>query len=484
MDSSLSVSTDFMLIPVIFMLAIVIACFVAFARRFGWMVSLAVTGGGMMLLMMSLFAVSVTHDVVVVSDTHDQSRLIASPPSGFQELGHEEPFAGDSTVDEAADSAAPYAWEEGVPHVANVYPGIADCGRPLAAKLVKHLQAESKSKDDEPIAEAESPAKYQIWMRNSGLDSPDYLNFLIQFREEFTTSFPGSLVDDLTGGRPHSKSKDANKEKQHQRLDVTVYDVSDGKSETAKWDGHKQNHNKSLARSGQVVCVLRRKDRTGKIEFVSDFIEKPWVANAEKFATQYMDRKFVLGFSPRLATSEQEARVSALRDVNIKLARSGGKIFKSISLTEQSVLDRFVQKLTKPYGSVWREAVLVDCDRVDESAFLQFEDSKMAERVAASPSSSDVFEYQKVIQQHVARTHPETSEAVDSVADVGIRRRLDRSRNPESMVAGLMMLTIVIGWVSNWLTQGYYRKPLWTVTGTLLSLGFFFLILIVLISFV
>ena len=471
-------------------LAFMIGFFVALVRRFGWLVSLACAGGGMMLvlfLFMAMYASVDYHNAVGVSDAHGQSRLIAPLPGGFQEVELGEPLADDSTVDEATDPATPHAWEEGVSHDANVYPGIAECAHPLAAKLVKHLQTETKSKDDKPIAEAEPPAKYRIEMRNSGLDSSDYLNFLIQFREEFTASFSGSLVDDVTGGAS-SKTRGASKYKAHQLLNVTVYDVSDGKSETAKWDGHKQNHNKSIARSGQVVCVLRSKDRRGKMEFISDFVEKPWVANAEKFATQYMERKFVLGFSSRLATSEQEARASALRDVNIKLAKSDGKIFKSISLTSQRVLDRFVQKLTKPYGSVWREAVLVDCGGVDESAFVQFGDSKMAERVARSPSSSGAFNYKKVIQQHVARTDPQTSEAVDGVVDVGvvdvgIGRMLHRSWNPESMIAGLMMLTVVIGWVSNWLTQGYYRKPVWTVTGTLFSLGFFSLILIVLISF-
>ena len=62
--------------------------------------------------------------------------------------------------------------------------------------------------------------------------------------------------------------------------------------------------------------------------------------------------------------------------------------------------------------------------------------------------------------------------------------RFDRTlSSPESMVAGLIMLTIVIGWVCNSLTQGYYRKHVWTVAGTVFSLGFIFLLLIVVLNF-
>jgi hypothetical protein len=51
------------------------------------------------------------------------------------------------------------------------------------------------------------------------------------------------------------------------------------------------------------------------------------------------------------------------------------------------------------------------------------------------------------------------------------------------MIAGLMFLTVLMGWISNWMTQGYYRGPVWTVAGTVFSIGFLFLIFVVLMNF-
>ena len=377
-------------------------------------------------------------------------------------------FSAISVRDEQPTTSA---WDENIAPVANVYPGIADCGRPLAAKLVKHLQSENDSKNDEPKAGVEAGTKYRVALKNSGLDQPDYLNFLIRFREEFNSSFPGSFVDDMTAGS-YPTPKDPEKEKQYQRLPVTVYSLSDGQGNIAKWFDDDQNRFKApFERSGQMVCRLRRNGKLGQVEFVSDFIEKPWVADAEKFVSQHPKREFIIGFSPRLAKSEQEARVSALEDANARLGKSRNKVFSSNYDKEKNVVDRFVQKLTMPYGSVWREAVLIDYG-MKGTEFWRFYRSGSATAEALI----------------VNEGHPIANPPIDNPpVDVRVGRsmsRFDRTlSSPESMVAGLIMLTIVIGWVCNSLTQGYYRKPVWTVAGTVFSLGFIFLLLIVVLNF-
>lgn len=381
-----------------------------------------------------------------------------------------------SAISVRDEQPATSAWDENVAPVANVYPGIADCGRPLAAKLVKHLQSENDSKNDEPKAEVEAGTKYRVALKNSGLDQPDYLNFLIRFREEFNSSFPGSFVDDMTAGS-YPTPKDPEKEKQYQRLPVTVYSLSDGQGNIAKWFDDDQNRFKApFERSGQMVCRLRRNGKLGQVEFVSDFIEKPWVADAEKFVSQHPKREFIIGFSPRLAKSEQEARVSALEDANARLGKSRNKVFSSNYDKEKNVVDRFVQKLTMPYGSVWREAVLIDYG-MKGTEFWRF-----------YRSGSATAEALIVNDGHPIANPPIANPPIDNPpVDVRVGRsmsRFDRTlSSPESMVAGLIMLTIVIGWVCNSLTQGYYRKPVWTVTGTVFSLGFIFLLLIVVLNF-
>ena len=158
-----------------------------------------------------------------------------------------------------------------------------------------------------------------------------------------------------------------------------------------------------------------------------------------------------------------------MKDATVRLAKSTKVVFDRKYDWDKSVVDRFVQKLTMPYGSVWREAVLLDYDLSGVDS-MQFQDSATAERVAAAPST--VSTHSAIVSAH-GESHPVTVPG----------RSPCRLSNPDSMVAGLMILTIVIGWVSNWLTQGYYRKPVWTVTNTISSLGFVFLILIVLLSF-
>ncbi len=362
------------------------------------------------------------------------------------------------------EQATASAWDEAVAPVANVYPGIPDCGRPLAAKLVTHLQDELKSEEESSKAEAEAPPRYRIALKNSGLDQRDFLNFLIHFRNEFTAAFPGSFVDDMTAGS-YPTPKDADKENQLQRLSITVYHSSDGQGGMAKWDD--RNPRRALERSGQMVCKLRRNGRMGQMEFTSDFIEKAWVADAEKFLMRWPKRKFIIGFSPRLAASEHEARAEALKDANVRLARLNGEIFLPSYDMEENVVDRFVQKLTMPYGSVWREAVLLDY-KMHDPPLIKFEDPAFAARVAADGSDSAIS---------YSRTSSHAG-ATDVASGPG------RSQfHSERLVAGLMLLTVVVGWISNWMTQGYYRGPVWTVAGTLFSIGFLFLIFVVLISF-
>ena len=364
------------------------------------------------------------------------------------------------------DGSTTSAWDENIAPVANIYPSIPDCGKPLAAKLVKQLQKADQSKNEFQKAEANESVKYRIALINKDdkLERSDFLHFVIKFREQFTSSFSGSLVEDMTGeeNAPFETSSDA----AFQPLQVTVYELESKKGTqqqgqpSLKWNG----------RSGQLVCQLKRSGRRGKIELVSDFIEKPWAADPDMFMSQNVKQKLIIGFSPRFATSEQEARASALKDANVRLAKSTNTIFQANYDIEKNIVDRFVQKLTMPYGSVWRQAVLVDYGSPKASFQRFYGDTATAVRVARGENS---MEHSGVRVGNTTRTSSKNRRATNMFS---IRA------SPEFRIAVLMLMTIVVGWISNWMTQGYYRGPVWTVTGTLFSIGFLFLILIVLFN--
>ena len=376
----------------------------------------------------------------------DHPRLVASNS-----------FSAISVRDEQPTTSA---WDENIAPVANIYPGISECGRPLAAKLVVHLQNGLKAKEQSPKAEADAsvkPVKYRIALKNTGLDNPDFLNFLIYFRKEFTTAFPDSVVDDMTDKK---SAEPKGKEKEYSRLNVTVSKLNDPKMRATSWDDGKTSN-----QSGQIVCQLRRDGRMGQMEFASDFIEKSWVADAEKFVSRWPKRKFIIGFSPRLAKSEQEARVTALKDANVRLAKSANKIFQPNYDMERNVVDRFIQKLTMPYGSVWREAVLIDHGLPNTSFQKFYGDNRVAVSIASGVTRG-------------SRRASAVTQVATTSAGVTSKRRID----PEAALAGLMILAVVLGWISNWMTQGYYRGQVWTVTGTFFCLGAAAFVLIVILN--
>ena len=403
--------------------------------------------------------------------------FVAAP--NFQESVSTDAFATFGTADRIvevrslparpqfpAEEPTPSAWDENIAPVANIYPSIPDCGRALAAKLAKQLQKTKRSpdelrkaekikelqsldeqKDELPKAEAEDSVKYRIALINQEdkLDNADFLNFVIKFRKQFTADFPGSLVEEMT--READSKATGTDDAEYKLLPVYVSKL-----------GSKFHDN---VRSGQIVCQFKRDDR-GKIELVSDYVEKQWVADPGKFMAQNAGQNLFVGLSPRLASSQQEARLAAFKDAEIQLATSTGKTFQRNHGLNQYSVDQFAQKLTMPYGIVWRAAVMVDSSR---GPYVQYGDKSDAIRVVRHTNSSTTTDRRLAAAVPVA------------VADT-------RSRpNPESILAGLILLTVVIGWISNWMTQGYYRGPVWTVTGTLFSIGFLFLIFIVLINF-
>lgn len=160
-----------------------------------------------------------------------------------------------------------------------------------------------------------------------------------------------------------------------------------------------------------------------------DFVNKPWVGAFDAYASLHPERSMVLARSGDLATSAEEAHRAAVEHGARELARRvGGKVDEiGISMARQGiessefVTDRFVQKLSRPYGDVWREAMLVETDL-----------EALAKRVA------------KADAQHVRETHTQV---------------VHERKTWAGMAGGVLGVIVLVGGmylVLSYATRGYY----------------------------
>lgn len=116
------------------------------------------------------------------------------------------------------------------------------------------------------------------------------------------------------------------------------------------------------------------------VAVMTRFIEKPWVAHFDEFVSARPDSTFLLARTPQFVTSPQAVLVAADEravDAVVQLVmtpdrnRSTGEIRAGASILVRNqvrwminsgllVKDRFVQKLKRPYGEVWRGAALLE----------------------------------------------------------------------------------------------------------------------------
>jgi hypothetical protein len=105
----------------------------------------------------------------------------------------------------------------------------------------------------------------------------------------------------------------------------------------------------------------------------SRFVDKAWVSNFSRYAAEHPGRWLVANSDPDRpagtpSEAAQEARVNAARDlVPLVVARLGrcdeGEVHRIVErhlMGDRLVHDRFPQKYERPYGKLYREAVLVD----------------------------------------------------------------------------------------------------------------------------
>ncbi|MEX0885909.1 MAG: hypothetical protein WD009_05670, partial [Phycisphaeraceae bacterium] len=115
--------------------------------------------------------------------------------------------------------------------------------------------------------------------------------------------------------------------------------------------------------SGTLHATMSTTDR--RDEAAAAFIDKPWVAEPSAFLSGNPARRWVIGRSPRFADSEAEALAMAQAAARTELlsrvaADTREATAAAVVRIDEFVADRFVQRLSRRYGHVWRAAVLVD----------------------------------------------------------------------------------------------------------------------------
>ena len=186
----------------------------------------------------------------------------------------------------------------------------------------------------------------------------------------------------------------------------------------AEWDTASQ------VRQGMVFCKVHTAEGEA-FTVTKHFDEKPWVDAFDRFVSTYPRRRFVVGYSSSVQSSETEARKSAMSDLRRKAEIDYGNLSYNLA-REPYVVDRFAQKLERPYGAVWREAVLLEV------------------------------------------THRALQDARDARPSLMVRRE----SGPRGMwlvvsLALIASLAVTLCVLLNWITEGYYQGRLVMACGLL-----------------
>ena len=306
-------------------------------------------------------------------------------------------------------ASLPGAWDHELQPTADIFPSIISVGRPLAFRIAESIRSEKRSQEKFAVTFAREK-------RPGDRDQWKPPNqFVVAFRNEFMKQFPGSTVRE-----PFKLSQQK----------VKAESPSDGRQPLEiKLSLTPENNKTDQQVAGSISARWTKPDDTRALESIN-FVNKPWVFDPGNFIAKRYTKQLVVGFSRRLARSPAEATTFALEDAS----RQGSNVRRPIASNQ--IVDSFSQKLTLPYGELWQASVLVDRSIAPSSSFL-------ASRLPAEEGTRLV--------------HDEGS----------------RSFTPTN---GLILTTIgliAIGWISNLLTQGYYRQNISyiVITGVVVLLG-------------
>ena len=322
---------------------------------------------------------------------------------------------------DVSDSQIPdIAWSNSLQTTADIFPSIDSCGRPLAFRVAESIRSEKRSQKKFAVAFAREkrPGDRDQWRPPNG--------FVVAFRNEFMKQFPGSTVREPSkSSQPKTKAESPSDGRQPLEIKLSLTPPKNKGTQQA---------------AGAIAARWTKPDGTRAVKS-TDFVNKPWVFNPDDYIAKNYTKQLVVGFSQRLGRSPAEATAMALDNASRTGPNAPSKV------TSNQIVDRFLQKLTLPYGELWQESILVDKNVPPTNAGF-----------AALPAHST----------HAA----EATRLVHDELSVGF-----------TPTNGLILTTIgliAIGWISNLLTQGYYRQNIsYTVgTGVVVLLGLLGLVFI------
>ena len=328
------------------------------------------------------------------------------------------------------------SWSDSLPPTANIYPSLVSCGRPLAYQIANALEQESpdaQPKFSVTFSKERHPGDRTQWKPPK--------DFISDFQKEFALQFPDSTASiALEPTEENAEAAEADSiNGEFKPLEIKL------SLKPSKTTSSGDTENKAIQ------ARWTKQDNTRALASV-DYIEKPWVTNPDQYIWGKQPKRLAVGFSQRLARSPQEASTLAMQDTYRQTEHIYGSGFAP---QPEEVVDRFVQKLSLPYGELWRESVLVAVDSKTNGEKLH-SPFNAEESWLAPPSHSNAV-----------------SEPNASLGTITSHRHLHSSADSWILLSIMAVGMIGVGWLSNLVTQGYYRQNInsMLVVGVLVIAG-------------
>ncbi|MEP3480961.1 MAG: hypothetical protein ABJZ55_17065 [Fuerstiella sp.] len=302
----------------------------------------------------------------------------------------------------------------------NIFPSVASAANDLAKQVPTILKEMHGTANKLTKLKLQATCTSTVPQKGQGEFQKELLKLLPD------TTFTLAETPDKT-----KKNTDDDAQPATVKIELNLKTVS---SSPAAWNTDKNSEN------GTLSCVVHSIQGSRSISV--DYIEKPWLEQLDQFSNAYPARGFAVGVSSTLCESAEAANQSAIQSLKaIETHTAINGIKAATPIDNSHVIDRFVQKLERPYGDVWREAVLVDYK------------SPQIERIRAN-----------------------------MVADMATKIRAEQTHESQGRFHLLILIavfaaTALIGMALNLVTEGYLRgKIATTVTAFVVAAAIAFFI--------
>ncbi|EMI44318.1 hypothetical protein [Rhodopirellula sp. SWK7] len=324
-----------------------VALLIAVGRRHG-----AAAALGMLMAVMVLPAILISFLAVAlvqkVDATQDMPTVATARSQTSTTAPHHAVDAPAFTIT-ASPESRPASWSttELEDFRADLYPSMIETAGPLA-----HLVAEQITQNGLlPESDTDPADPLIINVRADQSFNEDRTAFRSTFAKSLEKRFPDARV--LESDHDDAESiltPSANEQTIVVSLSALIRKINT----SAAWNP------RIPSESGHVDARIEGGNRS--VETRVNFVAKPWVSHFEQIVSEFSIKQFVVGYSESLASTEAEARQSAMQNAQsqVQLTTFAKNSGIHTLINETNVIDRFAQKLSRPYGDVWREAVLID----------------------------------------------------------------------------------------------------------------------------